>query len=245
MVPRERHNVMALFKSDTSGSVTINGVHMGQTPLQVAVGRGDHTIHFIPNQPAAPQSTAVASFSDHGSGARSNDKDAAVKARTTTEKAATASVATGRRPSPPAQERGAQQLGYLRIQAPFELQVTERGTALGGTSSERLALSPGVHELDLSNTALDFRSHLRVEVRPGATTTATVTAPSGSIAINALPWAEVFVDGRAVGTTPIANLNVPVGFRDITWRHPELGVQRRTIPVTAGTTARAGVVFEQ
>jgi hypothetical protein len=29
--------------------------------------------------------------------------------------------------------------------------------------------------------------------------------------VNARPWANVWLDGRAVGETPLANLRVPVG----------------------------------
>jgi PEGA domain len=71
-----------------------------------------------------------------------------------------------------------------------------------------------------------------------------VAAPNGSLSVNALPWAEVFIDGRSVGTTPLANLPVVIGSHEIVWRHPQLGERRRTIIVTAQEPVRVGQNFE-
>jgi len=45
-----------------------------------------------------------------------------------------------------------------------------------------------------------------VQVSPGETIPVSVTLPNGNVSMNALPWAEVLVDGQAAGTTPLANL---------------------------------------
>jgi serine/threonine-protein kinase len=66
-----------------------------------------------------------------------------------------------------------------------------------------------------------------------------VKVPNGTIALNAIPWAEVWVDGVKAGDTPIGNLNVAVGRHEILFRHPDLGEQRQT--VTVGLTAPARV----
>ena len=75
--------------------------------------------------------------------------------------------------------------------------------------------------------------------------TATVTLPNGTLSVNALPWAEVWVDGRSSGTTPLANLAVPIGSHEIVLRHPQLGERRRTVTVTTQTPVRVGVDFAQ
>ena len=51
----------------------------------------------------------------------------------------------------------------------------------------------------------------------------TVDPPRVPVAINAQPWAQVIVDGRALGDTPIANLMLPIGDHRVVLRHPELG----------------------
>jgi serine/threonine-protein kinase len=72
-----------------------------------------------------------------------------------------------------------------------------------------------------------------------------VTIPNGSLSISALPWAEVLVDRRPVGTTPLGNLSVPVGTHEIVWRHPQLGERTRTVTVPARTPVRVGVDFSR
>jgi hypothetical protein len=56
-----------------------------------------------------------------------------------------------------------------------------------------------------------------------------------------MPWAEVLLDGRAIGQTPLANLDVPIGTHEVTWRHPQLGERRQTVVVKAQSPARVGM----
>ena len=46
------------------------------------------------------------------------------------------------------------------------------------------------------------------------------------MALNALPWAEVWIDGESIGETPIGKVSVPIGWHEIVFRHPELGEKR-------------------
>jgi len=78
-------------------------------------------------------------------------------------------------------------------------------------------------------------------VQPGKTASATVRVPNGSVSINALPWANVWLDGQALGTTPLANVDVPLGSHEVLWRHPQFGERRQTIMVTARTPVRVVV----
>ena len=110
--------------------------------------------------------------------------------------------------------------GFLSLRTPFELQVYEGGRLLGTTSTERLMLPTGRHELELVGSSFQFKRTLTVNIEAGKVASPAVAIPSGSLSINALPWAEVFVDGRSVGTTPLANLSVPIGNHEVVWRHP-------------------------
>jgi eukaryotic-like serine/threonine-protein kinase len=95
------------------------------------------------------------------------------------------------------------------------------------------------------SAAFQFRSTLALDVQAGKVAAATVTLPNGTLSVNALPWAEIWVDGRPSGTTPLANLPVPIGSHEIVLRHPQLGERRRTVTVTAQTPVRLGVDFAQ
>ena len=60
-----------------------------------------------------------------------------------------------------------------------------------------------------------------VQVTPGKVTPIKIDFPKGTIALNAAPWAEVWVDGEKLGDTPIGNLSLTLGAHDIVFRHPE------------------------
>jgi hypothetical protein len=128
--------------------------------------------------------------------------------------------------------------GWLTIAAPFELQVLEGGNLLGTTSTPKLMLTAGHHDLVLRNTTLGFESKMPVEIQTGKTLMSPVTVPNGSLSVNALPWATVLLDGKEIGTTPIANLDVPLGTHDLTFRHPQLGERKQSIVVTAKAPVR-------
>jgi hypothetical protein len=68
-----------------------------------------------------------------------------------------------------------------------------------------------------------------------------VEFPKGTIAINAVPWAEVWVDGEKIGETPIGNLSMTIGTHDVVFRHPDLGEQRHKATVTLTAPARLSV----
>jgi serine/threonine-protein kinase len=80
-----------------------------------------------------------------------------------------------------------------------------------------------------------------VQVAAGQTTSITLDVPTGTLHINALPWAQVAVDGRAIGETPIANLSLPIGSHEVVFRHPELGERRQVVLVKPGPPVRLGV----
>jgi len=128
--------------------------------------------------------------------------------------------------------------GWLTLTAPFELQVLEAGNLIGTTDTPRLMLSAGHHDLELKNTALGFDAKAPVEIQAGKTLSTPVAIPNGSLSINALPWANVSLDGREIGTTPIANLDVALGTHELVFRHPQLGERRQSVIITAKAPVR-------
>ena len=53
--------------------------------------------------------------------------------------------------------------------------------------------------------------------------------------------AEVTVDGRALGETPIANFTLRAGTHEIVFRHPQHGELKQTVVVKAGENGRVTV----
>jgi len=77
-----------------------------------------------------------------------------------------------------------------------------------------------------------------VTVTPGQVAPMKIDLPKGTMSLNAVPWAEVWIDGDRVGETPIGNLQVALGQHEVVFRHPDLGEQRFTPTVTLNAPAR-------
>jgi hypothetical protein len=135
--------------------------------------------------------------------------------------------------------------GWMTIASPVELQVLENGTVVGTTSAAKVMLPAGRHDLVVSNTALGFEAPLRVEIPPGKSISVTMPVPNGSVSLNALPWANVSIDGKEFGTTPVANVELPIGNHEVVWRHPQLGERRQTVTVTVKTPLRLVMDFRK
>jgi hypothetical protein len=128
--------------------------------------------------------------------------------------------------------------GTFAVESPLELRILEGGQLLGLSNGAPIVLTAGKHQLDLINEALELRLSRQITVDAGKSTRLSVTVPNGTISVNASPWAEVFVDGKSVGLTPLGSVTVPIGSHEIVWRHPQLGEKRRTVVVGAQTPTR-------
>jgi hypothetical protein len=131
--------------------------------------------------------------------------------------------------------------GWVSIASPVVVQLFENGQLLGSSQSDRVMVTAGRHELTLVNDALGYRDTRTVQVPAGRTTSLSVEIPKGTIALNAQPWAEVWIDGEKIGETPIGNYQLTVGTHDVLFRHPELGEQHYTTTVTLKAPARLSV----
>ncbi len=120
--------------------------------------------------------------------------------------------------------------GWVTIDAPLELRVYEDGQLLGTSKSERIMLAAGHHEVQLVNETVGYRSIREFDVPVGRTATVEVTLPTARVDINAVPWAEVTVDGRPVGQTPLSGVSLTLGPHSVTFTHPQLG--ERTVQCT-------------
>ncbi len=136
-------------------------------------------------------------------------------------------------------------VGWVTISAAIELQVYEGDSLIGSSRNQRIMLMPGPHALRLTNSALGYESTTTVTARPGAVVPLTVQVPNGSLSVNAVPWAEVLLDGAAIGETPIANYAVPPGTHELVFRNPRYPEQRRTVVVSLLSPTHVGVDLRQ
>ena len=151
------------------------------------------------------------------------------------EAGATASLVVGGAPA------AAPSWGWVTLSAPFAVQVLEAGRVIGTSEIERVMLSPGSHELEFVSVPLGFRQRSKVNVSAGRGEAISLTIPRVPVNINAIPWAEVFVDGMPIGDTPLANVMQPIGDHELVFRHPQLGEKRQVTRVTLTDALRVSV----
>jgi hypothetical protein len=132
--------------------------------------------------------------------------------------------------------------GWFSVASPLPLNVVdESGNVIGTSEMSRIALPPGVHGVILTSASLGYTTQQTVHVHAGEVSRIAVDLPSTALSINAAPWADVFVDGRPVGQTPLGNLQVAIGDHQVEFRHPQYGVKHETVRVTLKAPARIAV----
>jgi hypothetical protein len=193
-------------------AVTIDGKYIGQSPVIVGdLTPGPHTVVLKHEAGTATEQVLI----EEG-------------------KAASLFV-------PLTQQSAGTTAGWISVPAPVDLQLFEGGRLLGSSRIDRIMLPAGRHDIDIVNDVLGFSQRHTVRVTEGQVTSIKLAWPTGTLAINAVPWAEAFVDSRSVGETPIGGIQVPIGQHEILLRHPQLGERSVRVTVTTRETARVGV----
>lgn len=216
-----------LVTADPGAPVMVDGRLAGVTPLDLSINSGMRSISVAsPHAPAPKQEMVVGSTGQEANPLEIGGERGAAEPRPAAVPA-----------TPP------QRAGGIRVSSPIELEVFEGDRRLGSTATGIVPAAAGRHEVDLVNSVLGFRSRQVVDVRAGQVVALTVSPPNGRININAVPWAEVLIDGKPVGETPIGNLSIPLGEHEIVLRHPELGEVRRTAVVRSDAVARVSATL--
>jgi len=220
-----------VISSEPSGAhASVDGVDRGTTPLTLTLAAGAHTVRlrgaFGDERSMAVAIIAGSSVNQYVDLAKESAPAPVVAAPVA---AAPAAAASGDE---------APAAGWISLRSRFEVTVFEKGQLLGNSQTEKIMVPAGKHDFELVNEAIGYRSTKSIQVAQGKVATVAVDAPTGSLSINAQPWAEVWVDGAKVGETPIGNLTLAIGSHDVIFRHPELGEQHQTALVTLKSPAR-------
>jgi hypothetical protein len=247
--------VSSMFAADTpptTGSVTvtsspsgspvkIDGTESGVTPLTASIAAGNHLIEVGAGEKLRGQYLSVTgggSASMHIELVAATPPAAAGQAKGPSSASSPAArAANGER----AASAAPLATGWMSITSGIPMQVLDKGKVVGTSEMARILLPAGEHEFDLVNDGLGYRVTRKVEINAGHTTNVELTLPMGSLSVNALPWAEVWIDGQRAGETPIGNFSIAIGNHEVLFRHPDFGEQRRTVAVGAAAPARIGV----
>lgn len=147
--------------------------------------------------------------------------------------------------SKPAEPPPGTSVGSLTVSSAIDVELFEGETLIGSSRSARLFLPAGTHTITAVNDTLGFERSMTVNVKPNASETVSLPIPNGTLNVNAQPWAEVILDGKSLGETPIGNYVLPVGSHELVFRHPQLGERRQTVVVGVGRPVRVGVDLRQ
>jgi hypothetical protein len=147
-------------------------------------------------------------------------------------------------PAPSPTQNAAPRFGAMTFLAPIELQIYKDGKHIGSTVGP-VAILEGTHNIELSNDALGFVTHEVVSVKPGELTSRTIHLPNGKLSVNAVPWADVWIDGTSVGQTPLANVPVVIGEHQIVFKHPEFGEQHVAALVKVDGVTRTSATMKR
>jgi len=138
-----------------------------------------------------------------------------------------------------------QRNGGFRLSSPVELHVLDGERVLGSSGDGPIVAPAGRHEFEFVNSAIGYRTRQAVEIKAGQITSVSISVPNGTVNINAVPWASVWIDGNAFGDTPIGNLSIALGEHDFVFRHPQLGERREKAIVRADRPTRVAVTLQQ
>ena len=217
IVPAVPENQLLVSTPTPGAMVYIDGRRYGSSPVTVTgVTPGTHQVRVEAGSAFAEQEVSINAGS-------------------------TTLLMTPVRPASDRSAPGRPSSGWIAVSVPAEVQILERGTSIGSSLDGPLALSAGAHRLELRSDELGYRQELEVTVPPGDIARLRPVFPDGVLQVNAQPWASVWVDGKAVGDTPLGNLRVALGPHQVRFSHPELGEQVRNVIVTATGAARVSV----
>src|SRR5258705_3946959 len=131
--------------------------------------------------------------------------------------------------------------GWLSAPTSAPLRIFESGRLVGSTESDRIMLPAGEHTFEFSSDALGFSATRTVSIGAGQTSSVTLPMPQVTVSLNAAPWAQVWVDGQALGATPIGDFKTTIGPHEVIFRHPQLGERRLTALLTLKEPARVAI----
>jgi len=120
----------------------------------------------------------------------------------------------------------------------MEVEVVDGDRVLGSSADGPIVAAAGRREFEMVNSALGYRTKQVIDIKPGQITSVSIARPNGQLNVNAVPWADVWIDGKRIGETPLANVAIPIGEHEIVFRHPTLAEQRRTVMVRFDGPAR-------
>jgi serine/threonine-protein kinase len=113
---------------------------------------------------------------------------------------------------------------FLRVQVEGPATYVVDGRSMHAGADGAVRLSPGHHRVVVSSPLYAYPRTLEVDLRPRESATRVLPRGRGTLRVAVTPWAEVTVDGRVLGVTPLQPVDLAEGAHQISLRNGELGI---------------------
>ncbi len=136
-------------------------------------------------------------------------------------------------------------VGWVRINAPVALRVSEQGKHYGTTGDGPVMVPAGRHHFELVSQEVAVRLRQFVDVPPGATVTVPIELPAGMLNLSSDQPAQVLLDGQPIGETPMMSVPASLGAHEVIFRSEKYGDVSYTVNVTLAAPVRLTVTFNK
>jgi serine/threonine-protein kinase len=146
----------------------------------------------------------------------------------------------------PAGATSSEALLRVQVEGPANYVVDGRTQHPAGDGA--LHLVPGHHRITVSSPALAFPRTIEVDLRSRESATRAIARGRGLLRVAVTPWAEVTVDGRVLGVTPLAPVDLAEGTHQVALKNGDLGVvskRRVTISPNRETLLKSDLFGEK
>ena len=119
--------------------------------------------------------------------------------------------------------------GKLNLSSSPWAHVYYNGRELGTTPLAEIPFQEGTHKLVLRNPLLNIEKTITVKIVADKTERISIDIMEGikgMLKINVNPWADVYVDGKKMGSTPLKPLELTVGEHEVQLKNEPLKMER-------------------
>jgi serine/threonine-protein kinase len=135
-------------------------------------------------------------------------------------------------PKTPAAKGG----GWLELATTPPVNVYVKGRSLGRTPM-KVPLPAGKVSVRLADAAAGIERTLPLVIRSGNTTTSSITFAKGKLDLRVSPWAQVKLDGKSLGNTPIPVQELFEGTHQLELTNPEIPKSKKLeVRIAGGET---------
>ena len=126
--------------------------------------------------------------------------------------------------------------------SPIPLRVMLGNRFLGSSVRGPVFATAGTRELDFVNDQLGFRVRQRVFLYADRIVPLRINPPNGSLVLTSQPRAQVWIDGRLAGDTPLTT-SVPIGEHEVVFQNTQFGIKRQKAVVQVGSPTEVSASF--